>query len=255
MTNGKAALWAIEVAEQKPLSRAVVRWRVRSPHIALIPGVAVAFVEKCELSELSPVCGRRFRQNGTIFLPTHCVLANVPSSGVRVIWPGTTWLSGGVVFSKLSKLLNQEDALSAPCLRGDSAPRRRALAGRRNAADRRNPLLRCHFTVCYTQDIMPASNDAFPVVGGRCTGRAHRCKAKQGRRGKTALTCGSYSHISTVFGRRREDKRISLVTMAGAFFIRAQRSDCRCGRFTLTLISVLLRMQHWHTGRSEASPV
>jgi hypothetical protein len=28
-------------------------------------------------------------------------------------------VSGGVVLSKLSKLLNQEDALSAPCLRGD----------------------------------------------------------------------------------------------------------------------------------------
>jgi hypothetical protein len=28
-------------------------------------------------------------------------------------------LSGGVVFSKLSKLLNQEDALSVPCFRGD----------------------------------------------------------------------------------------------------------------------------------------
>jgi hypothetical protein len=35
---------------------------------------------------------------------------------------------------------------------------------------------------------MLASTDAFQVVGGRCTGRAHRCKAKQGRRGKTALT-------------------------------------------------------------------
>jgi hypothetical protein len=96
--------------------RALVRWWVRAPHIALILGVAVAFVEKCELSELSelsPVCGRRFRQNGTIFLPTNCVLANVPSSGVLV--------SG--LCSKLSKLLNQEDALSAPCLRGDNVIR------------------------------------------------------------------------------------------------------------------------------------
>ena len=33
------------------------------------------------------------------------------------------------------------------------------------------------------------SADAFSVVGGRCTGRARRCKARQGRRGKTALTC------------------------------------------------------------------
>ena len=43
----------------------------------------------------------------------------------------------------MSKLLSQEDALGAPCL--DTvivALRRRALAGRRNAADRSNPLLR-----------------------------------------------------------------------------------------------------------------
>jgi hypothetical protein len=71
----------------------------------------------------------------------------------------------------------------------------------------------------------------LPGGGGRCTGRAHRCKAKQGRRGKAALTSGSYSHNSTVFGRRREGKKISLVTTTGrCFFIIAQRGDCRCGR-------------------------
>jgi hypothetical protein len=32
---------------------------------------------------------------------------------------GLGLVTGGVVFSKLSKLLNQEDALSAPCLYGD----------------------------------------------------------------------------------------------------------------------------------------
>ena len=48
----------------------------------------------------------------------------------------------------------------------------------------------CHFSGCYTEVIMLASADAFPVVGGRCTGRAHRCNAKQGRRGKTAPTFG-----------------------------------------------------------------
>jgi hypothetical protein len=75
---------------------------------------------------------------------------------------------------------------------------------------------------------MLASADAFPVVGGRCTGRAHRCKAKQGRRGKTALTLGSYSHISTVLERRREGKKIYLVTMAARFcFIIAQGKECR----------------------------
>jgi hypothetical protein len=60
-------------------------------------------------------------------------------------------VSGGVVFPKLSKLLNQEDALGAPCL--DTvilALRRRVLVGRRDAADRLHPLLRCHVTACYT---------------------------------------------------------------------------------------------------------
>ena len=60
-------------------------------------------------------------------------------------------VSGGVVFPKLSKLLHQEDALGAPCL--DTvilALRRRALAGRRDAADRRHPLLRYHITAGYT---------------------------------------------------------------------------------------------------------
>ena len=37
--------------------------------------------------------------------------------------------------------------------------------------------------------IILTSADAFPVVGGRCTDRARRCKARQGRRGKTALMC------------------------------------------------------------------
>jgi hypothetical protein len=35
-----------------------------------------------------------------------------------------------------------------------------------------------------TPDIRLASADALAVVGGGCTGRAHGCKAKQGRRGK-----------------------------------------------------------------------
>ena len=59
--------------------------------------------------------------NGMICLPTRYVLAIVPfvirrasSSGFG--WPGH---AAGVVFSKLSKLLNQEDALSALCLRGE----------------------------------------------------------------------------------------------------------------------------------------
>ena len=40
----------------------------------------------------------------------------------------------------------------------------------------------CHTFVCYTQVITLTSADAFPVVGGRCTGRGRRCKARQGCR-------------------------------------------------------------------------
>jgi hypothetical protein len=93
-------------------------------------------------------------------------------------------VSGGVVFFGLSKLLNQEDALGAPCL--DTvmlALRRRALAGRRIL---RTGVIR-HFDITLrfgTPDIRMAKADAFAVVGGGCTGRAHGCKAKQGRRDK-----------------------------------------------------------------------
>jgi hypothetical protein len=42
----------------------------------------------------------------------------------------------------------------------------------------------------------------FPGGGGRCTGRARRCKAKQGRHGKTALKYESYLYDSTDFAPR-----------------------------------------------------
>ena len=57
--------------------------------------------------------------NGTISLPTHYRLANAPSVIQRpchLAWEGLRPVSGGVVFTKLSKLLNQENALSVPCL-------------------------------------------------------------------------------------------------------------------------------------------
>jgi hypothetical protein len=82
----------------------------------------------------------------------------------------------GVLFSKLSKLLNQGDALSAPC--SPQAPSR----GATNAADGLIRHFRCHITVCYTQLITPTSADELPVAGGTCTGGAHRCRAKQGCR-------------------------------------------------------------------------
>jgi hypothetical protein len=81
-------------------------------------------------------------------------------------------------------MLHQEDALGAPCL--DTvilALRGRALAGRRIL---RTGVIR-HFDITLrlaTPDIRLASADAFAVVGGGCTGRAHGCKAKQGSRGK-----------------------------------------------------------------------
>jgi hypothetical protein len=115
------------------------------------------------------------------------VLADVPFVIRRpcpLAWRGLGLVSGGVVFLELSKLLHQEDALGAPCL--DTvilALRRRALAG---AGILRTGVIR-HFGVTLrlaTPDIRPASADAFAVVGGGCTGRAHGCKAKQGRRGK-----------------------------------------------------------------------
>ena len=94
-----------------------------------------------------------------------------------------------VVFSKLSKLLNQENALGAPCcLLGDFCSPQAPPTG--VAGMLRTDVIRrfcCHITVCYTQVITPTSADTFPVVGDICTGGARRCKAKQGRRGKTAL--------------------------------------------------------------------
>jgi hypothetical protein len=118
-------------------------------------------------------------------LPTRYVSADVPYV-IRHPCPmagdSLGMLSGGVVFPELSKLLRQEHALGAPCL--DTvilALRRRALAG---AGMLRTGVIR-HFEITLrlaTPDIRLASADAFAVVGGGCTGRAHGCKAKQGRR-------------------------------------------------------------------------
>src|ERR1700683_5563578 len=115
-------------------------------------------------------------------------------------------VAGGVVSSKLSKLLNQENALSAPCIRCDfcspQAPSRGTGTLRTGVICR----FRCHITVCDHRAIAPTSADAFPVVGGRCTGRVRRCKAKQGRRGKTALTCGYFTHKVVRFLARVQSK-------------------------------------------------
>jgi hypothetical protein len=128
-----------------------------------------------------------FMTNGAISLPTRYGLASAPSVIQRpchLAWKGLRPVSGGVASSKLSILLNQENALSAPCICGDfcspQAPSRGAGTLRTGVIRR----FRCHITVCDHRIITPTSADAFPVVGGRCTGRARRCKAKQGRREK-----------------------------------------------------------------------
>ena len=88
------------------------------------------------------------------------------------------------MFPELSKMLHQEGALGAPCLNAAIlALCRRTLAG---AGLLQTGVIR-HFGVTLrlaTPDIRLASADAFAVVGGGCTGRAHGCKAKQGRRSK-----------------------------------------------------------------------
>src|ERR1700693_1421220 len=69
---------------------------------------------------------------------------DLPSAGVLMY---RLSLRCGVLFLKLSKLLNQEDALSAPC--SPQAPSRgapRPAGTGRNAADRLNPsLLMSHY--------------------------------------------------------------------------------------------------------------
>jgi hypothetical protein len=74
--------------------------------------------------------------SGTICLPMRYVSAIVPFVTRRRLSPGLLGpgLSGRVAFPKLSKLLNQEDALSAPCY---AVLLKRTLAGRAHAADKR----------------------------------------------------------------------------------------------------------------------
>jgi hypothetical protein len=94
-------------------------------------------------------------------------------------------VSGGVVFPELSKLLHQEDALGAPCL--DTQDSCSPQARPRGTGGMLRTGVNRHFDITLrlaTPDIRLASADAFAVVGGGCTGRAHGCKAKQGSRGK-----------------------------------------------------------------------
>ena len=135
------------------------------------------------------------------------------SSSVRVIWPGMAsagvrWCvvfqvvktaqsrerTGRTLFTALSQLLWRDKGRAVWFSLGEnhaviSALRRRPRGAQECCGQGDPSLLMSHYGLLH-QVIMPTSADAFPVVGGRCTGRARRCKAKQGRRGKTALTCG-----------------------------------------------------------------
>jgi hypothetical protein len=98
------------------------------------------------------------------------------SFGVGVLWLGIAWgwCPVGWCF-RVVKDAHQEDALGAPCL--DTV----IVAVRSGTGVIR------HFEITLrlaTPDIRLASADAFAVVGGGCTGTAHGCKAKQGRRGE-----------------------------------------------------------------------
>ena len=107
------------------------------------------------------------------------------SSGVRVLWLGIAsgWCPLGGV-SRIVKTASSRGRTGRTLFEhGDScSPQARP----RGAQMLRTGVIR-HFEITLrlaTPDIRLASTDAFTVVGGGCTGRAHGCKAKQGRRSK-----------------------------------------------------------------------
>ena len=93
-------------------------------------------------------------------------------------------------FPRLSKLLNQENALSDPCLGNYFySPQ----APSRDAGMLRIDLIRRFDVTLLLAITEPSCRQALMLsrwLSGRCTGRERRCNAKQGRHGKTALTCG-----------------------------------------------------------------
>jgi hypothetical protein len=97
----------------------------------------------------------------------------------QLLWPDkgrAVWFSLGENHEKACRFgLHQ----LRNCLRGDSCSPQ---GPSRSAGILRKDLIchfRCHITVGDHRVIILTSADAFPVVGGRCTGRARRCKAKQ----------------------------------------------------------------------------
>ena len=122
---------------------------------------------------------------------------------------------------KLSKLLNQEDALSVPACTVDSALRRPARVTQESCG---KTFVRCFLgqsTVCDHRVILLRGGDAFRVVGGRCMGRGRRCNARQGlRKHNGADRLITYSHISMVFGSCREGLDNFFVTRQPVLFKR-----------------------------------
>ena len=116
--------------------------------------------------------------SGAISLPTLRIGKRPACSSVRPCSPAPHRL---VMVSKLSKLLNQEDALGAPWLRGDlcspQAPPRDAVILRKGVIRR----FRRHSLVATPKSSCRQGLMLFAVVGGRCTGRVDRCKARQDR--------------------------------------------------------------------------
>jgi hypothetical protein len=70
--------------------------------------------------------------------------------------------------------------------------------------------------------------DELPVAGGTCTGGAHRCKAKQGRREDRADVWILDSKIVRFLSRVQSETKISLVTMARSFSSSSRKEVIRC---------------------------
>ena len=136
-------------------------------------------------------------------------------AGVRDIWPRAG--IRGVVFSKLSKLLNQENALSAPCSHSYfCSPQAPSLGA---AMLRKGVISHGHISLCYTQVITRTSADTFPVVGGICTGTA----PVQGQAGPSWQDGADVWILTATVVRFLVRVELSLVTMAAlCFFIIAR---------------------------------
>ena len=109
-----------------------------------------------------------------------------------------------VILFKLSKLLNQEDALSVPWFRGGFVTSADTLAGRRNSADPVIRLFRRHMIVSGTQVIAAAGADTSPG----CLAADARAVWADAKPSRTVMQDGAdgggYFHSSTGFEVRRE---------------------------------------------------